>query len=320
MTTDAMMTTNTVGGTIVATAKRLGVNPILALAQAWTESRMNPFAKGDFALPSQISTGPYFPESQAPPGAVPTSFGLYQLHDNVFTDNYQQGVSGGELGTLTTSQAENATTNADTALSELAAVSAQYPNASPGQIAALAGKPADPQAYAATINATYNQIAAGNYPAGFAAAYNQSVAGSSASPNVTALLTSNSGNGGAQSRAAATAHKLGLYWPSGSNTKNSNTLNPSNPGFLHTMQDVLNMHAVDTGWLGALNIPADIANLGITIIARLAVVGLGATMVFFGFAILSKGAVKQILQLSPTNSAAGALSDAGAVPELGAVA
>lgn len=114
-----------------AVAQHLGLDPLLALAIAQQESDFNPTAVGD-------------------QGA---SFGLYQLHQ------------GGELGSLTPAEAENPVTNAEVALSEVAQVAAANPDLSPGQIAALAQRPANPSAYAAAVNANYQQLAAGQGPA-----------------------------------------------------------------------------------------------------------------------------------------------------------
>ncbi|HET9690998.1 MAG TPA: transglycosylase SLT domain-containing protein [Acidimicrobiales bacterium] len=106
---------------IEAAAAHYGVDPRLALADAQQESGLNPTSVGDGG----------------------TSFGLYQLHQ------------GGELGNLSPAQAFDPTTNADTALAVFAQVQARTPGASPGQIAALAERPANPSAYAASVNAIY---------------------------------------------------------------------------------------------------------------------------------------------------------------------
>jgi hypothetical protein len=113
---------------IIAAAKRAGVDPLLALAAATQESGLNPKAKGDYVH------------------GRPTSFGLFQLHE------------GGELGNLTPQQAFDATTNASIALAEFAKVQKAHPDWSPGQIAAGAQRPLNPNSYAIDVNALYNQM------------------------------------------------------------------------------------------------------------------------------------------------------------------
>ena len=121
MTVTAPQPAGSVVDAIKAAAARYGVDPRLALADAQQESGLNPMSVGDQG----------------------TSFGLYQLH------------RGGELGNLTPAQAFDPATNADTALAVFAQVQAKNPTASPGQIAALAERPANPAAYAAAVNAIY---------------------------------------------------------------------------------------------------------------------------------------------------------------------
>lgn len=112
--------------TVAGVAESLGVDPRLALADAQQESGLDPTAVGDQG----------------------TSFGLFQLHQ------------GGELGNLTASQAFNPQTNATVALSEFAAVEQANPGITdPGTIAALAERPANPGAYAASVDAIYNNSA-----------------------------------------------------------------------------------------------------------------------------------------------------------------
>lgn len=109
-------------------ATSLGVDPNLALATMKVESGGNPTAVGDGG----------------------TSFGLFQLHE------------GGELGSMTAQQAFNPATNAQTALSQFAAVQAANPTLTdPGSIAAAAQRPANPGGYAAEVNYYYAQLAAG---------------------------------------------------------------------------------------------------------------------------------------------------------------
>ena len=100
-------------------ARKLGVDPLLAEAVAQNESGGNPNAVGDNG----------------------TSFGLFQLH------------KGGELGSLTPTQAFDPATNAHVALTEFAAQMKSHPNIDPGQLAALSQRPASPTKYAETIDA-----------------------------------------------------------------------------------------------------------------------------------------------------------------------
>ena len=137
---------------IIAVARKMKVDPVLALATAMHESRLNPRAVGDKG----------------------TSFGLFQLH------------RGGELGSLSRRQAFNASTNAGRALREFRAVehlsasallhrfSTQVRNdptdrlathadimrlvGTPGEVAAVAQRPADPLGYAEKINKLYTKI------------------------------------------------------------------------------------------------------------------------------------------------------------------
>lgn len=101
------------------------VDPRLALAYILNESGGNPYAIGDQG----------------------TSFGLAQLHQ------------GGELGNLTPAQAFNPTTNLDVSLAEVASVQQANPGLTdPGVIAAKAQRPANQQAYAATVDSLYQQL------------------------------------------------------------------------------------------------------------------------------------------------------------------
>lgn len=139
---------------IVGVSTKYGVDPILALATAMHESRLNPHAVGDNG----------------------SSFGVFQLH------------RGGELGALTPGQAFNAKTNASVALREFRAVqhlsaaallnrfSRQIRNdptdrnathaeimrlmGTPGEVAAVAQRPGDPLGYARAVNKNYAAIAA----------------------------------------------------------------------------------------------------------------------------------------------------------------
>ncbi|MGH7745362.1 MAG: transglycosylase SLT domain-containing protein, partial [Candidatus Dormibacteria bacterium] len=116
--------------TITNVAESLGVSPPLAIAIAQQESGLNPTAEGDYQL------------------GQPTSFGLYQLHQ------------GGELGSLTPQQAFDPVTNARVALGVLARTITANPSVTdPGEQAALAQRPSDPQGYAAAID---NRLGADN--------------------------------------------------------------------------------------------------------------------------------------------------------------
>jgi len=117
------MTPDQIKALITTIANEMGVNPQLAIAIAQQESGLNPQSVGDNG----------------------TSFGLYNLHE------------GGELGNLTKAQAFDPTTNIRTALAVVAQVAQQNPDMSPGQIAAAAQRPADPQAYAVAINNAMGQ-------------------------------------------------------------------------------------------------------------------------------------------------------------------
>lgn len=107
--------------TVAASARRHGVDPALAVAMMLVESGGNARAVGDGG----------------------TSFGLFQLH------------RGGMLTAagLTTHEAFDPATNADVAMRSLAAYAAGRPNAAPGQLAAASQRPADPDGYAARVEA-----------------------------------------------------------------------------------------------------------------------------------------------------------------------
>lgn len=141
----------TIGEIIVAAAYNQGVDPTLALCIAWTESGFNPRAEGDWTRTG--NEGPFV--AAGTPGAHATSFGLYQLHE------------GGELGSLTTIEAFNPITNANTALSHVGAYDKAHPGLTPGELAAQAQGPANPTEYAQVINALYDAVKAGHFPAGW---------------------------------------------------------------------------------------------------------------------------------------------------------
>lgn len=116
---------------ITSVAQGDGVDPVLAVADAVHESGLNPGEVGDNG----------------------TSVGLYQLH------------WGGELNALgadfqtAAAAASNPQTNAGVALAQFAAVEQANPSITdPGQIAALAERPADPSSYAAAVDSLYSEI------------------------------------------------------------------------------------------------------------------------------------------------------------------
>ena len=146
-----------IASTIAGVAKGFGVDPFLAIADAQQESGLNPRAKGDYENGS------------------PTSFGAFQLH------------RGGELGALTPEQAYDPTTNAKVALSRFADVQQMSPDkvlslfsrsarasnpnithdqimalhGTPGEIAAVAQRPADEYNYALAVNSKYKALVGG---------------------------------------------------------------------------------------------------------------------------------------------------------------
>jgi hypothetical protein len=109
--------------TIVETAEKYGVDPILAVATAIQESNLNPFAIGDNG----------------------TSFGLFQLH------------RGGELGNLTPQEAFVPRTNAEVAISTMAQFQATHPELRGGALAAAAQRPANPSAYALSVDSLMSE-------------------------------------------------------------------------------------------------------------------------------------------------------------------
>jgi cell wall-associated NlpC family hydrolase len=129
---------------IIQAAHELGVDPILALADATKETGR----LGDVASIDPGNTT----------GDGGTSFGIYQLH------------WGGELNDLGTSlgvakaRALDPLTNARTALKRFADVAHANPSFTPGQVAAAAQRPANPGAYAADVDRAYQMIKATGIP------------------------------------------------------------------------------------------------------------------------------------------------------------
>lgn len=143
-------------------ANSLGVNANLAIAIAQQESGLNPNAIGDNG----------------------NSVGLYQLNSN------------GEGAGLTVAQREDPSQNATIALKEVAAVAAQHPDWTPGQIAAAAQRPADQSGYAAAVNkllGTPNTPTSPTAPAGSTKTGN-STTPANGTPNQAASSTTGSGS------------------------------------------------------------------------------------------------------------------------------
>jgi hypothetical protein len=101
---------------VASIAKRMGVDPVTAVATMLVESRGNPHAIGDHG----------------------TSFGLFQLH------------RGGALGHLSKEQAFDPVTNVTKALKEWQPNLGRYHN--PGELAAASQRPAHRAAYARMVN------------------------------------------------------------------------------------------------------------------------------------------------------------------------
>lgn len=110
---------------IIQAANEFGVDPALALATAQQESGLNPTAVGDNGC----------------------SFGLFQLN-----------TCGGEGVGMSQAQLFDPLTNARRALSEFANVQRTQPSLSPGELAAAAQRPADPGAYATSVQAIYDKL------------------------------------------------------------------------------------------------------------------------------------------------------------------
>ena len=144
------MSSDPVISAIYAAADQNGVPRQLAIAIARVESGLNPRAVGDGG----------------------TSFGLYQLHQ------------GGELGSLTPSQAFDPYTNASVSLRQVGAVYRQHPNADPGTIAAMAQRPANQAAYARAVDNVLGTPTV------------QAAGGATVGSLTTAQLASDSGGGG----------------------------------------------------------------------------------------------------------------------------
>jgi soluble lytic murein transglycosylase-like protein len=114
-------------------ATSLGIDPAIALATAYVESKWNPNAIGDNGH----------------------SVGLFQLHDQ------------GEGAGMSVSQRSDPILNAQIALTQFARVRQQNPGIvnNPGLWAALAQRPADRADYANAVNGYFGQIKSGQMPA-----------------------------------------------------------------------------------------------------------------------------------------------------------
>lgn len=102
---------------VAQVAKEKGIDPVTAVATMLVESGGSNQATGDNG----------------------SSFGLFQLH------------RGGELGNMSEADARDPRKNAETALSVFAQNKDKYSD--PGQLAAASQRPADPQGYAAKVDA-----------------------------------------------------------------------------------------------------------------------------------------------------------------------
>lgn len=235
----------TIGQVITEVANSYGVDPTLALATAWQESSLNQYAEGDWTGGS-VGSG------------QPTSFGLFQLH------------KGGELGNLTEAQAFNPVSNATVAISEIASIISQYrgQGLTPGQLAALAQRPADEGTYATDVNNIYVELAHGSPPSGYTAAYN------------TAVNTSGPSN--VPSSSSSSSKSTGSTGTS-SNPSPSDAISGAGTGFLHEMQAILN--GSNTPWYDWF-LPSDwshdIFAIVVMVIARTGVVLVGGGMVLLG--------------------------------------
>jgi hypothetical protein len=151
---------------IIGVANKKGIDPKLALALAMQEGGgvIQPHGMGDYGRFDK--SGNFIPMNAGAKGGHYTSFGAYQLHES------------GELGNLTMQQAFDVATNAGVSLSEVASVLHSSPSAlaarermlgvgswgsdvsklSPGQIGALAQRPADAAGYAKSMDAYYRQV------------------------------------------------------------------------------------------------------------------------------------------------------------------
>jgi hypothetical protein len=133
LTTDILNAPSGIIADIIASATGI------AKTDKLTKSQTNELVNTSIATSAVETGGTFNPDAVGDGG---TSFGLFQLHE------------GGELGTLTQSQADNPTTNSDVAIAQIAAVlKAQGANESPGDVAAGAQRPANPTSYASDVNA-----------------------------------------------------------------------------------------------------------------------------------------------------------------------
>jgi len=132
-TTTTQPDDDTIAATIADVARQYGVPPEVALAVGYHESGLKPDATGDRGY---FRDGRFIPDASG----QPTSFGIYQLHQ------------GGELGKLSQSAAFDVYTNASVAIPVIASARKKHPDYTWGQVAAAAQRPANQQAYAASID------------------------------------------------------------------------------------------------------------------------------------------------------------------------
>jgi len=118
--------------TVVAVAKKKGVDPALALAAAIQESGLNP----------NIHAMDHYADG-SPAGY---SSGLFQLNEH------------GEGAGMSLKDLLDPTKNSSVALAQFAKIAKAHPNWSPGQIAAEAQGPANKAAYAKSVDAIYQSL------------------------------------------------------------------------------------------------------------------------------------------------------------------
>ena len=245
-------------------ALKYHVDPRLALAYILNESGGNPYAIGDQG----------------------TSFGLAQLHQ------------GGELGSLTPGQAFNPVTNLDVSLSEVQGIEQSRPGLTdPGAIAAAAQRPANQQAYAATVDAIYQSLGG------------QTIAGTSGGPGAqNAILTA--AKSGQQPGAAPQT-------PSASTGPITGTLTASKGGLaanaLSSLDALLNPGG-GGGLFSFLN-PTTDAKL---LLARGAVVAVGFGFGLAGLILLTTAVAGIGTSSSAVNAAVSATGPVGAAAEVAA--
>jgi hypothetical protein len=136
-------------------ARHYGLDPLTCAACCWIESGFDPAARGDWTYggnPRGVIVAP------GTPGALPTSFGWYQLH------------LGGEMPAgVPTSWAEDPVNCSNVAMAEMAGVM-RATGLTGGALVAAAQRPADPAQYAQDVDEVMQAISSGHPPEGFLAA------------------------------------------------------------------------------------------------------------------------------------------------------